>query len=127
MDDESYPVTNMQIDSANKKGLFAATVTLLPQVTDQLTSGADGLSGMLNAAFQTSLAVGAVLAMFRIAYAGWLYMGSDIWSNKKKAIEIFQNAIIGLLLLLGVYLILYQIDRRILLLRIMAPTEQGRR
>ena len=71
--------------------------------------------------------VGAVLAMFRIAYAGWLYMGSDIWSNKKKAIEIFQNAIIGLLLLLGVYLILYQIDRRILLLRIMAPTEQGRR
>lgn len=70
---------------------------------------------LLNGLFTASLSVGAMLAVLRIAYAGWLYMGSaDMWSNKSAAKDVFQDAILGLLLLLGVWLILYQINPDIL-------------
>ena len=89
----------------------------LPSLFPKITEATD-LPSMLNVAFQTAIMVGAVLAMFRIAYAGWLYMGSDMWSKKGQAKEVFQNAIIGLLLLLAVYLILNQINPDILSLKI---------
>ena len=70
---------------------------------------------LLNGLFTASLSVVAMLAVLRIAYAGWLYMGSaDMWSNKSAAKDVFQDAILGLLLLLGVWLILYQINPDIL-------------
>ncbi len=78
-------------------------------------SGSTSLASMLNTAFLVAINVGAILAMLRIMWAGWLYMGSaDMWSNKHHAKEVFQNAIIGLLVLLAVYLILYQINPQIL-------------
>ena len=77
------------------------------------------LPEMLNSAFQAAISLGAVLAMLRIAYAGYLYMGSeDMWSTKSRAKEVFRDAIIGLLVLLAVYLILHQIDPRILNLQV---------
>jgi threonine/homoserine/homoserine lactone efflux protein len=77
------------------------------------------LPQMLNFAFQAAIRLGAVLAMLRIAYAGYLYMGSeDMWSTKSHAKEVFRDAIIGLLVLLAVYLILHQIDPRILNLQV---------
>jgi hypothetical protein len=80
---------------------------------------ANDLPTMLNEAFKISISVGAILAMLRIGYAGYLYMGSDIWSNKGKAKEVFQNAIFGLLLLLAIWLILNQINPDILKLRLL--------
>ena len=77
------------------------------------------LSDSLNAAFQVAISVGAVLAMLRIGYAGWLYMGrDDMWSSKQAAKEVFSDAIIGLLILLAIYMILYQINPEILSLNI---------
>lgn len=74
------------------------------------------LSQMLNAAFQIAISVGGILAMLKISWAGWKYMGSgpDMWSSKQSAKETFKNAIIGLLLLLSIYLILFQINPQIL-------------
>ena len=73
------------------------------------------LPDMLNGAFQIAISVGAILAMLRIAYGGYLYMGSaDMWSSKQHAKEVFRDAVIGLLLLLAIYLILYQINPCIL-------------
>ena len=69
---------------------------------------------LLNGLFTASLSVGAMLAVLRIAYAGWLYMTKDTWTSKVSAIETFQDAVIGLVLLLGVWLILYQINPDIL-------------
>ena len=70
---------------------------------------------LLNGLFTFGLSVGAMLAVLRIAYAGWLYMGSaDMWSKKGEGIAVFQDAILGLLLLLGVWLILFQINPDIL-------------
>jgi NADH:ubiquinone oxidoreductase subunit 6 (subunit J) len=89
---------------------------------DSLVSGLFGSSGggmnlgdMLNVAFQVAINVGAILAMMRIMWAGWLYMGSaDMWSNKHHAKEVFQDAIIGLLILLAIWIILNQINPQIL-------------
>lgn len=101
--------------SASVRYLYGSTVTLLPQLTQQTPND---LSGGINTLFQASIMIGAMLAVFRIAYAGWLYMGSDMWSKKGQAKEVFQGAIIGLLLLLAVYLILNQINPDILSLKI---------
>jgi len=87
----------------------------------QLFCGKDmDLPGMLNQIFQLAIALGGVLAMLRIGYAGWLYMGrEDMWSTKQKAKETFRDAIIGLLILLAIWLILHQINPCILQLSIL--------
>ena len=73
------------------------------------------LGGLLSMAFQMALSVGAILAVLRIAYAGYLYMGqADMWSTKGHAKDVFTNAITGLLLLFAVWLILNQINPDIL-------------
>jgi threonine/homoserine/homoserine lactone efflux protein len=75
---------------------------------------------MLNQVFQLAIALGGVLAMLRIGYAGWLYMGSeDMWSSKTHAKEVFRDAIIGLLILLAIWLILNQINPDMLKLKIL--------
>ena len=68
------------------------------------------LSSFLNGFFKFAIALGAIVAVLRIAQAGYLYMGSDIWSNKSRAKEILNQVALGLLLLLAIYLILYQIN-----------------
>jgi ABC-type nickel/cobalt efflux system permease component RcnA len=79
------------------------------------TGGAVDLGVMLNTAFQVAINVGAILAMMRIMWAGWLYMGAaDMWSHKSEAKQVFQDAIIGLLILLAIWLILHQINPDIL-------------
>lgn len=83
-------------------------------------SNSSSLSGYFNALFKIALSIGAIMAVLRIAYAGYMYMGAaDMWGNKQKAREILGNAIIGLILLLAIYLILGQIDPRILNLQIL--------
>jgi len=73
------------------------------------------LASLVNGFFKIALAVGAIAAVLRIAYAGYLYMGqSDMWSTKGKAKEIISDVILGLLLLLSIYLILNQINPDIL-------------
>ncbi len=73
------------------------------------------LGSVLNTLFVVAINIGAILAMFRIAWAGWLYMGSaDMWSEKQHAKNVFQDAIIGLLILLAIWIILNTINPDIL-------------
>jgi len=73
------------------------------------------ISTMLNTLFTLSITLGGILAMLRIGYAGFLYMGrEDMWSNKTRAKEVFRDSIIGLLVLLAIWLILHQINPCIL-------------
>ena len=110
--------------------------TQAPNVTgngNASTCGTDSLSKMfcemtlpdvLNNLFQIAISVGAILAMLRIAYAGYLYMGSaDMWSTKQHAKDVFRDAIIGLLLLLSIWLILYQINPCLLDLQVLQSGE----
>ena len=94
----------------------------------QLTTSSD-FSGFINGIFKFAIAIGAIAAVLRLAYAGYLYMGqSDMWSHKGEAKQIITDVTIGLLLLLGIYLILYQINPDILKLKALEqikPVQQG--
>jgi hypothetical protein len=73
--------------------------------------GSGNLPGLINAAFKIAISVGAILAVLQLAYAGFIYMGSaDMWGEKAVAKEKIRNAVIGLLLLLAIYTILFQIN-----------------
>lgn len=88
------------------------------------TNGDLSIASMLNTAFIVAINIGAILAMMRIMWAGWLYMGSaDMWSNKHHAKEVFQNAIIGLLILLAIWIILHQINPDILNITFLDPPQ----
>lgn len=91
------------------------------------TSG--NFSDFINGLFKFAIAIGAIVAVLRLAYAGYLYMGqSDMWSHKGEAKKIIGEVTLGLLLLLGIYLILYQVNKDILTLdalRRIGPVQQS--
>ena len=75
------------------------------------------LPDFINGLFKFAIIIGAIAAVLRIAYAGYLYMFSDMWSQKGQAKEILADVTLGLLLLLSIYLILNQINPDILRLK----------
>ena len=85
---------------------------------------ANDLSTFINSAFKMTLSIGAILAVLRVAWAGYQYMVSDAWGEKSHAKEILGDVVIGLLLLLGAYLILYQINPDITELKIKYVTPE---
>lgn len=95
----------------------------------QLYTSGD-FSNFINGLFKFAIAIGAILAVLRLAYAGYLYMGqSDMWSHKGEAKTIITDVTIGLLLLLAIYLILYQVNRDILTLKALrniTPVQQAK-
>ncbi len=82
-----------------------------------IDSGGLTFASFANGLFKFAIALGAIAALLRIAYAGYLYMGTEAWTNKGKAKEILTDVAIGLLLLLSIYLILNQINPDILQLQ----------
>ncbi len=85
--------------------------------------GSDDLGGFVNRLFQAALSIGAILAVLRLAYAGYVYMTSEAFGHKSHAKEIIGDAILGLLLLLSIWLILYQINPEILNLNILTKIQ----
>ncbi len=83
---------------------------------------AKNLTSFINSAFKLTLSIGAILAVLRIAWAGYQYMTSDAWGEKSHAKEILGDVTIGILLLLSVYLILYQINPNITSLQVHGVT-----
>lgn len=86
-------------------------------------------SSFINGLFKFAIAIGAIVAVLRLAYAGYLYMGqSDMWSHKGEAKTIIADVTLGLLLLLSIYLILFQINPDILTLNALkriTPVQQS--
>lgn len=76
------------------------------------------LTNFFNKLFLAAMSLGAILAVLRLSWAGYLYMGSDMWSDKGKAREVFRETLLGLFLLLGIWIILNQINPDILKLKI---------
>ncbi|OHB18829.1 MAG: hypothetical protein A2854_03140 [Parcubacteria group bacterium RIFCSPHIGHO2_01_FULL_56_18] len=90
----------------------------------QLFNPNSTLIDLFNAVFFFAIAVGAILAVLRLGYAGIIYMTTDLWHSKQNAKEIISQAVLGILLLLAVYLILFQINPDILNLDILRSTQQ---
>ena len=106
--------------------------TFVPLASYKRSPGIDqafhqtGLASYINNIFKIALSIGAILAVLRIAYGGYLYMGSaDMWGNKQQAKEAIGDAVIGLLLLFAIYLILYQINPNLLNLNILSDIKQA--
>lgn len=103
---------------------------IAPGVTEssrlaQLYAGSD-LVSFFQSLFYFALTIGAIMAMGRLIWAGYLYMGSGgMWSSKDKAKGVFGEVILGTLLLLGTWLVLYQINPEILKLNILAAVKKG--
>lgn len=80
--------------------------------------------------FVGAISLGAILAVLRLAYAGFVYMSSDLPGLKSNSKEIIWDTLLGLFLLLAIYLILYQINPDILSLNVTrnitpAPDQQN--
>ncbi len=83
------------------------------------------LAQFFNTLFKTAIVVGAMLAVLRLGYAGFLYMTSDLPGAKSGAKGIIGQTVTGLLLLLAVWLILNQINPDILNLDILRSIPQA--
>lgn len=68
----------------------------------------------LNTIFKMAITVGAILAVLRLLYAGYIYMASDVFTDKGKAKAVFADVFLGLFLLLSIYIILAQINPNLL-------------
>ena len=77
------------------------------------------LSTYISKMFVFAISIGAIIAVVRLMWAGYLYMGSEMWSSKEKAKTVFREVIFGLLLLLSIYLILQKINPQLLNIQIL--------
>jgi len=86
---------------------------------------ADDLSVYFNKMFFFAISLGGILAVGRLAYAGWLYMLGESYGNLKKAKEIVGDVTIGILILLSIWLILNLINPQLLNLDILNSFSSG--
>jgi undecaprenyl pyrophosphate phosphatase UppP len=94
-----------------------ANVTLAPFLAQALQGGS--LADLFNAAFKIAIAIGAILAVVRLVYAGFIYMSTDVFGVKNDAKEKIWGAMSGLFLLLAIWIILRQINPQILQLNLL--------
>lgn len=82
----------------------------IPGLTD---AGGGGFSVYINFLYAASISIAALLAVIKIIIAGVKYMLTDVISTKSNAKGEIQGALLGLLLILGAYIILYIINPRL--------------
>lgn len=103
-------------------GTDLSKAELAPFMTKAFQEGAD-ISVLVNALFKAAIGIGAMLAVLQLARAGFLYMTSDMWHMKDKAKHLIQDAILGLLILMSVWLVLNQINPQLLNLNALEGVE----
>lgn len=72
------------------------------------------LNDLLNALYAMSISIAALLAVIKIVIAGVKYMMTDVVTTKGGAKSDIQNAVLGLLVVIGAVLILFVINPDIL-------------
>lgn len=80
------------------------------------------IAGFIRQLYQLSLALAGSIVFFQVVRGGIQYAFSGVVDKKKEALGIFQDAAIGLALLMGSYLILYTINPA--LVRIQPPNPE---
>lgn len=96
------------------------SLTPIPGVTSSMSFG-----DFLNAMFKIGLAVAATLAVVMITIGGLEYMTTDSISGKSEGKERITNAVIGLLIALLIWVILYTINPNLIKFDISIPSSQG--
>ena len=85
--------------------LHAVTYTPLVGLP-QVNGGGQGLSAYFNQLYMATVAVGAILAFLRIAFAGAKWSLSEIVSDKASAKNDIKGALLGLAILLVPFIVL---------------------
>lgn len=96
----------------------------LPGLTDNTQSRT--LADYINVLFRLAIGLGALAAVIRITIAGIKYMGDDSFSSKQSAKEDIKNSLLGILILLSTFIILYLINPNILNLNILQSLQPPR-
>lgn len=73
-------------------------------------NGSANMTSYISGAFTLSMAIGAALAFVMITYGGIIYATTDALTNKQKGRKYIEDAIIGLIILLGAYALLNTIN-----------------
>ena len=94
----------------------------LPFINYQNQGQSSFIPGLVNGVFKILLSIGAVFAVVMIVLAGISYMTSEVAGEKNAAKKRAQAAVIGLLLLLGAYLILKTINPNLLNVSLSIPS-----
>jgi hypothetical protein len=81
-----------------------------PLVNVFATGGTPSFDSYINLLYVTSISLAAMLAVVKIIIAGFKYMLSDVVSSKGDALSDIRGALLGLLLILGIYVILNVIN-----------------
>lgn len=68
----------------------------------------------IQSAFGIALGLAAAIAIIQFARGGFMYMMSEVVTNKSEAKSIMTSAIWGLILLLGAWIIIHEINPAIL-------------
>ena len=95
--------------------VFAATEYILleqlPTMGETFNPEQTGAFGVyLNAIIKTVIGISAVLAVVMIVMGGIEYMGSELISSKESGKEKIQNALLGLLIAMGAWALLFTIN-----------------
>lgn len=110
-------IANAQSQCATQDGFVPLECFERSQKLSEAYSSGD-LSEFLQRVFVGAISLGGILAVLRLAWGGFMYMSSDLWSTKEHAKEVIRETLLGLFLLLAVYTILYQINPNILSLNL---------
>ena len=89
-----------------------APLAPLPAANGQLQNTVTPSGYVLNL-IKIGIGVASGLAVLAIAYSGIKYMMSDVVTNKSDAVQGIKNALLGLLLAISSYLILYTINPKL--------------
>lgn len=112
-----YFLSSLIIFALSGTVAYAADSPLLV-LSSVLGSAGDNLPEFLNRLYNVALLLGALLAVILIIYAGVEYMISEAAAGKVNAKGHLQNALLGLLMLLVIYIFFNQINPDILDLNI---------
>ena len=85
------------------------TYTLMAPLTGYLTGSPD-LTTYLSGVVQVTIGIAGILAVIMSVYCGLKFMGTPSASAKSEAKECIQNAILGLLLAVGAWILLYTVN-----------------
>lgn len=93
----------------------------LPGIGDS-AGGTTNLTSYLPAAFNLAIGIAAVMAFVMITWGGIVYATSDAVTSKAQGREWIENALWGLLLVIGAWVILYTLNPQILNFNLLLPT-----
>lgn len=85
-------------------------IPLEPLPGDETGASASDLPTYLTTLFRIILGVAALIAVIQITYGGFEYMGSSLITSKEEGKERIKEALIGLFLAMGAWLILYTVN-----------------